>query len=95
MTEKKSSPASSISDAVSEIARAMHAQGVTHVKARCELAGDGYLDIELHVPVPRVLSPTMAADALPPPVDHDEDEAPPPEWKRASAALDRELFGET
>lgn len=95
MTEKKSSPASSISEAVREIARAMHAQGVTHVKARCELAGDGYLDIELHVPVPRVLSPTLAVTEAPPPRDHDEDETPPPEWKRASEALDRELFGET
>ena len=92
MTEKKSTPVSSISEAVLEIANAMHAQGVTHVKARCEFHGAGMLDIELHVPVPRVLAPTLAAPA--PARDHDEDAPEPPEWKRASAAIDRELFGD-
>lgn len=67
----------------------MHTNGVTMLKAK-----SGDFEVELHVPVPRVLSPTQRPLVAGPETQRaeDGDEADEePEWKRQSRALDREL----
>jgi hypothetical protein len=81
---------SSISEGLREVANAMHAQGVTHLKVLAE-DGEGRLELELHVPVPRTLSPMLTERAEAKLVDHDEDGNEEPQWKKDARAIDDAL----
>lgn len=81
---------SSISEGILAVVATMHAQGVSHVKAVVH-DSDGALELELHVPVPRVLSPVLEVAPQAPERDHDEDPDEEPQWKKQSRALNAEL----